>query len=206
MKQRAQKKIASSKRKKSGQVELPSKKVLSEAELAAAERRKELHLEQQFKERKIKKKKSSRDKERVDCTVIRTMLHFAMMAECREKEDCFLMVVDDESVKAQQYQALHRWRDRVKLDDLVMLHFRIFVGKFEVDELRLFSWGKAVKLMFVDLKEEGNGKKVEEEIPVFALKFNKLIDGMRDRVDHEKIESDVDHNKCILSITVPMKC
>ena len=43
---------ASSKRKSAGQVELPSKKVLSEAELAAVGMRKELHLDQQFKEGK----------------------------------------------------------------------------------------------------------------------------------------------------------
>ena len=46
------KKSSSAKRKSAGQFELPSKKVLSEAEVVAVEKRKEIHLEQQFKERK----------------------------------------------------------------------------------------------------------------------------------------------------------
>ena len=135
--------------------------------------------------------------------MIRTVLPFAMMAECKEQDDCLLMMVDDEKVKANQYQALHRWRDRVDLNNLVQLHFVIFIGKFQIDDLRLFSWQKEVRLVFVHWNEE---KGETEEIPVFGVRFNKFIDGMRDRVDYQQIESDLDQQKGILSVTVPMHC
>ena len=149
----------------------------------------------------VKKRKSHKHKDRVDCTPIRTVLPFAMVAECTSQDDSFKMVVDDDKVKADQYQALHRWRERVDLADLVQLHFVVFIGKFQIDDLRLYSWHKEIRLVFAHWIED---KEERENLLVFSVRFNKFIEGMRDRVDHEKIVSDLDQQKGMLSITVPM--
>jgi len=201
MKQRATKSKGSPRRRAQGPgpVEVPSNKVLSEVEVAEAERRREVHLEQQFKERKVKRKKSAH-KERVDCSVVLSILYFAMMAECAEKEDCCLMVVDDDAVKAAQYRALHRWRDGADLRALRRLHFRIFIAKFDVEDLRVFSWRDGVRLIFVEVKDRMKG----HELLLFELKFDALIHGLRERVNHREIDCAVDHRKGVLAVTVPM--
>ena len=146
-------------------------------------------------------KKIATKVERMECSLIRTLLNFLLLIECGMKEQCFLLLVDDERQRHLEYRKLGKylkesaesWRE-----NFVYFHLRLFVHKFEADSLRLHTSRKLIKLCFV------HPLKLNEELIIFELAFNKLIPGLDERINGEEIEANLDDETGVLANNIPI--
>merc|ERR1711902_457148 len=87
---------------------------------------------------KLKLKKRSKNVEKMDCSLIRTLINFLLLIECGNgsKEECFLLIIDDERQKQRHLEygklakCLKENVEKKKDDGLCALHLRLFVDKF----------------------------------------------------------------------------
>jgi len=147
--------------------------------------------------------------QKMDCSLIRTLLNFLLFFECTTKDDCFMLLVDDQNERHSEYHKFETYLKQKKENkDLVYIHIRVFIDNFDSDNLRLHTGKQIIKLCFVNDfyfgHDTNNKNNKEQELILFELRFNKLISGLADKIDHENIEVDNDDETRILSINVPL--
>lgn len=145
-------------------------------------------------------KRKEKKKEKMDCSLIRTLVNFLLLIECGNglKEECFLLIIDDERQK-QRHLEYRKLRKFLKENDglCCCLHLRLFVDKFEAESLRLHSSTRCIKLCFV------HPLRRERELVVFELAFDKLLSGLDERIVFEKMVTNmIDGN--VLAIDIPI--
>ena len=161
---------------------------------------------------------------KMDCSLIRTLLNFLLFFECTTKDDCFMLLIDDQDERHSEYNKFESYlKSKNDKNDLVYIHLRVCFDNFDSDDLRLHTGPQIIKLCFVNRfcvgdkdendinkgsDKQSNGKQEikydDEELVLFELRFNKLISGLADKIDHQHIQVTLDDETRILSIDVPL--
>ena len=134
-----------------------------------------------------------------------------------------MLLINDQNERHSEYNKFESYLKRIKIKqdtkltnnntnlnitDLVYFHIRVYVDNFDQSHLRLHTGKQVVKLCFVNdfektLKQQ-TGDKKEEELILFELRFNKLLSGLEEKIDHEHIEANLDDETRILAINIPL--
>jgi len=160
----------------------------------------------------------------LDKRLVRTLLNFLLFMECNSQEKCAMLLIADESERHSKYlQFEQQHLKRMQLAELVCLHIRVYIDCLDAECLRLHTSKHAIKLCFVsrvvskivtrsndeNLNEQQSGKNNEktdeEELLLFELQFCKLLPGLDDKIDHQRIEASLNHETRILSLDVPLR-
>eukprot|EP01084_Bolivina_argentea_P129388 228528_1 len=156
-------------------------------------------IEQPKADKKIKKIKKLK---KIECGLIRTLLNFLLLVECTTKQECFMLLVDNQNDKYLKYNDWIKYTKSTmatqhKMQNLCYFHLRVCIDNFEAESLRLHTGQNLIKLCFI------NPKDPKEELILFELIWTKLMDQLNLIIDHQNIEAQLDHENRILSINVP---
>ena len=145
---------------------------------------------------------------KIECSLIRTLLNFLLFVECTTKDNCFMLLINNQNERHSEYNKFQTYLKNLGKNLVSYLHIRLFIDNFDSSNLRLHTGKQIIKLCFVNdfeiNKEVPKKEEKEEELILFELRFNKLINGLQDKIDHEHIEANLDDETRILSINIPL--